>query len=216
MTTTVAIAVFAMAGAVLGFAADRLATHWPDHEEGYRPRGIDWRTLVVALAGATVFGGVAQRWGDTSGQSLVVLLTFCAALVVLLATDLDQRLLPDLITLPLIGYAAIVLIAGWNPLLESRQLGLVSGIAAGIGAPVFLLITDRLLGGDLGLGDVKLAVSIGLMTGISLLVTGLLGASIGFSVVLLALMAFRKIGMRSAVPFGPVLIFGAFIAVLVG
>jgi leader peptidase (prepilin peptidase) / N-methyltransferase len=214
LTSVVGIAAFAVAGAVLGFAADRLSVRWPHHEEDYQPRGIDWRTAVVTLAGAIVFGGIAMRWGDKNG--LVFVLGFGAALIVLLATDLDQRVLPDWITFPLIGYSAILLVAGWSPLLATRELGLVSGIAAGIGAPAFLLVTDRLLGGELGLGDVKLAVSIGLFTGVSLIVTGLLAASIGFSVVLLALMAVRRIGMRSAVPFGPVLIFGAFISVLVG
>jgi leader peptidase (prepilin peptidase)/N-methyltransferase len=83
-------------------------------------------------------------------------------------------------------------------------------------APVFLFVTDRLLRGDLGDGDLKLAVSVGLLTGISLLVTGLVVASIAFSALLLVLIAARRIGLRSPVPFGPVLIATAFVAVLVG
>jgi leader peptidase (prepilin peptidase)/N-methyltransferase len=214
LNSPIAVAAFALVGALFGFAADRLSGRWPAHEDGYQARGIDWRTGVVALAGAVVFGGLALRWGDRDG--LLVLLVFSAGLLVLLATDLDQKLLPDLITLPLIAYTAVVLVAGWSPLLASRELGFASGIAAGLGAPIFLIVTDRLLRGDLGWGDVKLAVSIGLMAGVSLLITGLLLASIGFSAVLLALIAVRRIGLRSAVPFGPVLIFGAFISMLVG
>jgi leader peptidase (prepilin peptidase)/N-methyltransferase len=209
------IAVLAAVGAALGFAADRLSVRWPEHEPDYQLRGIDWRTLVVATAGAVVFGGIAGRFGDDIAAT-AVLIGFAAALIVLLATDLDQRMLPDWITLPLIGYSGLVLFCGWSPLLANRSLGLVSGVIAGIGAPAFLLITDRLFRGDLGLGDVKLAVSIGFVTGVSLLVTGLLVASVLFSVVLLTLIALRKVGLKSAVPFGPVLIFGAFVAVLVG
>ncbi|MEO6350975.1 MAG: A24 family peptidase [Candidatus Limnocylindrales bacterium] len=215
MSEPLLIAVLAAAGAALGFAADRLSVRWPDHEEDYKPRGIDWRTAVVSVAGAVVFGGIAARWGE-SVAGLAILIGFAAALLVLLATDLDQRLLPDWITLPLIGYSALVLVAGWSPLLADRSLGLMSGLIAGIGAPAFLLVTDRLFRGDLGLGDVKLAVSIGFVTGVSLLVTGVLVASILFSAVLLTLMALRRVGLKSAVPFGPVLIFGAFVAVLVG
>ena len=59
-------------------------------------------------------------------------------------------------------------------------------------------------------------MSVGLLTGITLLITGLLVASIAFSVVLLALIALKRIGLRTAVPFGPVLIATAFVAVLVG
>lgn len=213
MSLTVAVAVLVVAGAVLGFAADRLSVRWPAHEAGYRPRGLDWRTVVLIVTGAVVFGGLAARWENDS-WSLVLLGTVSAALVILLATDLNQKVLPDLITLPLIGLTAAMLLLGWSPLLAGKELGLYSGIAAGLVAPVFLFITDRLLRGDLGDGDLKLAVSIGLLTGITLLVGGLLVASVGFSAVLLVLIAARRLGLRSAVPFGPVLIATAFLAML--
>jgi leader peptidase (prepilin peptidase)/N-methyltransferase len=135
-------------------------------------------------------------------------------LLVLLATDLDQKLLPDLITLPLIVVTAVLLVLGWSPLLAGKELGLFSGIAAAIAAPLFLFVTDRFLHGDLGEGDLKLAVSIGLLCGLTLLVSGLLVASIGFSVVLVVLIAVGRLSMRSAVPFGPVLILAAFVAAL--
>ena len=214
MNESLAIAVFAAGGAAFGLIADRLSVRWPAHEADYQPRGLDWRTLVLAVAGGVVFGALPARWSDLN--SLVILGVYCAALLVLLATDLDQKLLPDLISLPLICYSGILLVAGLSPLLAGKDLGLASGIAAGIAAPLFLFVTDRLLGGDLGDGDLKLAVSIGLMSGISQLILGLLIASIGFSAVLLVLMAMRRIGMRTAVPFGPVLIAAGFVAVLLG
>ncbi|HEY5488706.1 MAG TPA: prepilin peptidase, partial [Candidatus Limnocylindrales bacterium] len=136
------------------------------------------------------------------------------ALLVLLATDLDQRVLPDLITLPLIVFAAVLLIGDWSPALANKDLGRISGLAAGILAPVLLLVSDRVIGGDLGMGDVKLSISLGLIFGLSALFYGLLLASIGFAVVLIGLMAVRRLGMKSAVPFGPVLIFAAFLAAL--
>ncbi len=215
MSIDLADAGAAIAGAVLGFGADRLSVRWPAHEEGYQPRGLDWRTFVVVGTGAGVFGGLVARW-QADPRTLVLLAVVAVALMLLLATDLDQKILPDLVTLPLIGLTAAILIVGWNPLLANKGLGLISGIAAGVAAPAFLFITDRLIGGDLGDGDLKLAVSVGLLTGISLLVGGLLVASIGFSAVLLLLIATRRIGLRSAVPFGPVLILTAFVAVLVG
>ncbi len=215
MTLEIAVALFAVAGAILGLAADRLSVRWPAHEADYRPRRLDWRTVALVVAGAVVFGGLVARW-NADPRALVLLGVVSAALIVLLATDLDQKLLPDIITLPLIGVTAVMLLLGWSPLLAGKDLGLFSGIAAGLAAPVFLFITDRILGGDLGDGDLKLAVSVGLLTGISLLVYGLLVASIGFSAVLLVLMAAKRIGMRTAVPFGPVLIATAFIAVLTG
>ena len=215
MTLELAVAAFAVAGAILGFAADRLSVRWPAHEGDYRPRGLDWRTVLLVVTGAIVFGGLVVRWQDDP-RSLALFGLVAAALVVLLATDLDQKILPDLITLPLLGLSAATLLLDWSPLLADKELGLFSGIAAGIVAPVFLFVSDRLIGGDLGDGDLKLAVSVGLLTGLSLLVSGLVVASIGFSAVLLVLIAARRISLRSAVPFGPVLIATAFVAMLIG
>ncbi|HSH21825.1 MAG TPA: A24 family peptidase [Candidatus Caenarcaniphilales bacterium] len=199
-------------GLLLGVAADRLAARWPEHEAGVRARGVDWRTFFVGATGALVFAVLVLRWPDP--RDLVVLGIFSVALIVLLATDLDQKLLPDALTLPLIVFAALVLVAGWSPLLRGRELALLSGVAAAIGAPVLLFVTDYLLKGALGMGDLKLSVSIGLLAGVSGFFTGFLIASIASSVVILALIAARRIGLRTAIPFGPVLIFTAFAAML--
>ena len=185
---TLALAAAAVAGALLGVLADRLSTRWPEHEPDYRRRRPDWRTLVVALVGAAVGAGLVARW--TEPRDLAVLGVYCAALLVLLAD--------------------------WSPLLAGKPLGLASGIGAAVGLPVLLFVSDRLLHGELGAGDLKLAVGIGLMSGVARLFVGLLAASIAFSVVLIGLIAVRRLGLKSAVPFGPVLILGAFAAALTG
>ena len=89
---------------------------------------------MLTAAGAVVLGGLVWRW--TEPTELLVLVPFAVALLVLLATDLDQRLLPDLLTLPMIAFAAVVLVAGWSPLLAGKDLAIVSGVAAAIAAPV--------------------------------------------------------------------------------
>ncbi len=208
--------VLALVGGALGFAADALAHRWPDHEVGHTARArFDWRSAVIVAAGVVAFGILGARLGHDAVALAVYVPTF-AVLLALLATDLDQRLLPDLLTLPLIAFAAAVLVLGYSPELASKDMGLVSGVAAAILLPVLLLVSDRIIGGDLGLGDVKLSVSLGLLFGLTALFYGLLMASIGFALVLLVLMATRRLGLKSAVPFGPVLIFAAFIAALTG
>jgi len=202
----------AVAGAVVGFLANRLAARWPEHEADTPARGLDWRTTVVVAGGAAVMGGLVWRWPDL--KDLTVLVPFAVALLILLATDLDQRLLPDLLTLPMIAVAAVVLVLGWSPLLAGKELAIVSGVAAAIGAPAFLFVTDKLLRGDLGGGDLKLAVSLGLLCGITRFFVGFLLASVVFAVMLLVLIALRRLSLRTAVPFGPVLIGAAFLAML--
>jgi len=208
------IGAVAVLGAAVGLSADHIARRWPSHEEDYvQRRALDWATLVVVTTGAASGAGLAARFA-TNPASFAVYAVLFVALLVLLATDLDQRVLPDLITLPLIVFAAVLLIGDWSPALANKDLGRISGLAAGILAPVLLLVSDRVIGGDLGMGDVKLSISLGLIFGLSALFYGLLLASIGFAVVLIGLMAVRRLGLKSAVPFGPVLIFAAFLAAL--
>jgi leader peptidase (prepilin peptidase)/N-methyltransferase len=203
------VIVGALAGILLGLASDRVAARWPAHSDG-AVRRPDWRTVAVPLAGAFALGAVAARWTD--GRDLAVVGIYVAALLLLLATDLDQRLLPDLVTIPLIAYALVVVLLGWDPLLAGKGLALVSAIAAGLGAPALLLVTDRLFGGGLGFGDVKLAVSLGLLCGVTRLLGGFLIASVLSAGVLMVLIATRRISLRSAIPFGPILIAAGVIA----
>ena len=202
----------AVAGAILGLAADWLSTRWPDHVPDYKRRWPDWRTVLVPLAGAAVGAALVTRWSEP--RDLAVLGIYCAALLVLLATDLDQKLLPDLITLPLIALCGVVLALNWAPPLADKSFGQVSGVIAAVAVPVFLFVSDRLLRGDLGGGDLKLAVSVGLMSGVYNAFVGLVIASVAFSAVLIVLIALRRLSLRSAVPFGPVLIVTGFIAAL--
>lgn len=212
-----AVIVGVILGACLGLAADRLAARWPAHAGG-AIRSLDWRTIVVVAAATGTFGGLAARWSEPS--DLLVLGLYAAALMVLLATDLDQRLLPDLITLPLIVYAAAVSLVApllgldLNPLLAGKSLAAVSAVAAAIGAPLLLAVSDRLLKGALGGGDLKLAVSLGLMCGVTLLLMGFLVATVIFAVAVVVLVVARRITLKTAVPFGPALIGAAVIAFL--
>jgi leader peptidase (prepilin peptidase) / N-methyltransferase len=204
--------VAAVAGAAFGLGADRLAARWPEHEPDAPRRGLDWRTGVVVVAGGAVAAGLVMRWDDP--RDVAVLGIWCAALLVLLATDLDQKLLPERITLPLIGYSGVVLLLGWSPILAGDERALLSGLAAAIGTPIFLAVTDFLLKGALGFGDLVLSVGIGLMCGVMALFTGFLVASVGVSVLLLVLIGLRRLTLKTAIPFGPILIGAAFVAAL--
>src|SRR5947209_16712327 len=89
-------------GLVLGLAADRLATRWPEHDEEHPPgRALDWRTAIVALVGAIAFGLLPIRF-SADPVAFAIFGAWFVTLVIGLATDLDQRLLPDVLTLPVI------------------------------------------------------------------------------------------------------------------
>ena len=207
----------ALLGGLFGLGADRLAARWPIHEDG-SVRGADWRTIAVILGGAAAFGLLAARWTDP--LDLAVLGVYVAALIVLLATDLDQKLLPDLITFPLMGYALVVLVLELNPVLAGKSQVLIAdgdltAVLAAIAAPALLAITDRLFRGALGMGDLKLAVSLGLMFGLSQLFVGFLFGTVAFAAVVLVLVLGRRVSMKTAIPFGPALIAAGVLAAVV-
>jgi leader peptidase (prepilin peptidase)/N-methyltransferase len=203
---------FALAGLALGLAADRLATRWPAHDEDHPPgRRLDWRTVVVGATGAVAFGLLPARF-EGDGLALAVFGAWFGTLIVGLATDLDQRVLPDLTTLPVIPIALLYAVSGRNPFVGAE---LLPAIAGAIVIPAAIYLPSLAFGaGAFGLGDVKLLAAVGLMAGLWRAVGGVLFGLVAAGVVLVVLLAARRIGRRSYVPFGPFLILGAFWAVL--
>jgi leader peptidase (prepilin peptidase)/N-methyltransferase len=214
---------FAIVGAAWGLAADRIGARWPAHEDeidetGAIVRGsgwvrpVDWRTIVVVLLGGASLGALPLRFADP--VALAIFGAFFAALTLLLATDLDQRLLPDVITLPAIPIALALAGAGTNPLVPPDALP--GAVLAAVAVPLLLFLVSIPFGkGAIGQGDLKLLVSVGLLVGPLRLVYGVVIGALLAGVVLLVLILLKRITLKSFVPYGPFLIIGAIWAVLV-
>jgi leader peptidase (prepilin peptidase)/N-methyltransferase len=205
--------VLGAAGAALGVLADRFATRWPEHDEEHPAgRRVDWRTVVCGVVGALALGLLPQRFaGDV--VATVIFGAWFVTLIVGLATDLDQRMLPDELTLPVIPLALVYAVSGLNPLVGGS---LVLAILAAVLIPAVLYLPSIPFGaGAFGLGDVKLLAGVGLMLGGDRALGGTLFGLILAGVVLVVLLVTRRIGRKSFVPFGPFLILGALWAVLI-
>jgi leader peptidase (prepilin peptidase)/N-methyltransferase len=204
---------FAVAGLAFGLAADRLATRWPGHDEEHPPgRPLDWRTVVVGASAAVAYGLLPARF-EGDGLALALFGAWFATLIVGLATDLDQRLLPDIATLPVIPIALVYAASGRNPFVGAE---LLPAVAAAIVIPAALYIPSLAFGaGAFGLGDVKLLAGVALMAGLWRSLAGLFFGLVVAGLVLVTLLAARRIGRRSYVPFGPFLILGALWSVLI-
>ena len=202
--TAAAIAIGALFG-VGGFLAERLASVWPADEAQRRPIGI--RSVLLAIVSAVVAGVVVLR-SDLPWWATGVYLVVLGLLLVLTATDLEQRRLPHLVLDPLILLAA--LFVPFNPGLDPVMAFI--GAAAAVG---FLGVLALVVRGGLALGDLYLVAPIGLVLGWPAIFTALFAAAFlaaGTSIVLLAL---RRVGMRSYIPFGPFLVGGAVFTLLV-
>jgi leader peptidase (prepilin peptidase)/N-methyltransferase len=197
--------VFGAAGLIWGVASDRISARWPAHEDG-SVRRVGWRSVVVAVFAVAALAAIPIRFGDP-GQRLLFGVYF-GVCVLLMATDLDQRLMPDVLTLPLIALGAVALVWGGDSLV-SRSPAWMAVLGA-IGVPALLFIASLPFGaGAFGGGDVKFLVAVGLLNGLVRIVLAVFAGAILSGVVIFALLLARRITLKSYVPFGPFLIAGA-------
>jgi prepilin signal peptidase PulO-like enzyme (type II secretory pathway) len=197
--------VFGLAGAVWGVFADRISARWPAHED-HSVRKVDWRTPVVLIFGAVALALVPIRFGDLAERALFG--AVFAAMVLMIATDLDQRLLPDELNLPLIVLGLVVLFWGGDSLVSKYPAW--ANLAAAIGVPLVLYLLSKPFGdGALGGGDVKFLAGVGLLIGWLRLVMAVFVGSLLSGLVIGVLLLTRRITLKSYIPFGPFLIIGA-------
>jgi leader peptidase (prepilin peptidase) / N-methyltransferase len=211
-------------GLLAGALLPALIRSLPDRDtEPGEPVRTSYRVLAarrglrpaLAVATAVVCGILAasQGWNAALPAYLIA-----AALGVAMAyVDLRERRLPDpltssaLLACGLLLAVAAVIDGNWNAY-GRAWLAALAMFAA-------YLVLAMLRPADLGLGDVKLAAVIGLMTGwlgwgIAVVATFLafvLGGLAG-----IALMLVGRAGRRTAIPFGPFMLAGALVAVAWG
>jgi prepilin signal peptidase PulO-like enzyme (type II secretory pathway) len=130
-----------------------------------------------------------------------------AVLVLLAATDLEQRRLPHLLLDPLI--VGSLLFVPFNPAID--PLDALIGAAAGVAVLGVLALVVR---GGLALGDLYLVGPLGLLLGFPAIIGALFLAALLVAATSLGLLAARRVGMRSYVPFGPFLVSGTVLTLL--
>jgi leader peptidase (prepilin peptidase)/N-methyltransferase len=145
---------------------------------------------------------------------LPVLLVYSAVLALIVVTDLERRRIPNVVIYPAIALA--VLAALFLPEPDPRP-ALVGGLVA-LAVYGVLALGGRLAygSGAMGMGDVKLACFIGLITGYPLVFVAIVAAIFSAGLTSLVLLATRLKGRRDPIPYGPFLVAGAAIAGLWG
>ncbi|MBB5632939.1 leader peptidase (prepilin peptidase)/N-methyltransferase [Cryobacterium mesophilum] len=180
----------------------------------------------VAFAGVALWffltqlpGGSSPSASDTaaSALALVAYLYLAAISIALALIDIDTHTLPNRIVLPAYLVGAVLL--GVSGLLAGDFAALAT---AAIGAAAlflfyFLLVIAYPRG--MGMGDVKLAGVLGLFLGFvgwQSIVVGAFGAFLLGGVFSLVLVALRRASRKTAVPFGPWMLLGAWLGILFG
>jgi leader peptidase (prepilin peptidase)/N-methyltransferase len=196
--------VLAPLGLALGWPLEWVIQRFP-LGEGTAPSRA--RALAVAALTALLFAALGLKIGPEPRLLPALLLT--AAVVPASAIDLRHRIIPDLINLPAAPLVFLAAVAAQ----PDRWVELLLG---GLGAFLFLGIAWAVYPAGLGLGDVKMALMMGL--GLGRYVAPALFAALVISLVpSLAILARGGLAARkTGLPFGPFLAAGAVVGLLFG
>jgi leader peptidase (prepilin peptidase)/N-methyltransferase len=176
---------------------------------------ISVRYPLVELGTGLLFAVVSLRFGFD--PVLPAYLYLAAVGLALALIDLDCRRLPDVLTLP--SYPVAIALLGGAALLGSDSGEWVRALVGGaVMYAVYFALCFAYPAG-MGFGDVKLAGVLGLYTGWIGWGAWAVGLFLGFflgGVFGVALILAKRGGRKTAVPFGPFMLLGALLAVLLG
>jgi leader peptidase (prepilin peptidase)/N-methyltransferase len=151
------------------------------------------------LVGCLVAFGLSLRAGAAA--------VFCAALVVVTATDLTHRIVPNRVVIP----ASIVVLALMTVAVPSPEWAIAAAGASG-----FLLVAALAYPAGMGMGDVKLALLMGAALGRNVTVAMLIGM---IAALIPSIVLFARHGVRArkmAIPFAPFLALGSVVTLFAG
>jgi leader peptidase (prepilin peptidase)/N-methyltransferase len=167
--------------------------------------------LVEALA-ALGFWMALERYGPSLHAGAVAV--FISLLIALAFIDLEHMILPDELTL---GGAGLFLAYSF----VHPEIAQLDAVLTGFGAALFFaalfyfyLKVRRIEG--LGFGDVKMALLMGLFLGLRRTAVAIMLASVIGVLVGLFFIVFRKKDLKLALPFGPFLALGSWLALFQG
>lgn len=179
---------------------------------------ISRRYPMVELGAAALFAAAAWWYGPR--WVLPALLYLAAVGLALSLIDLDTRRLPDVIVLPSVVVAALLLaLASYHPGGVS-DWGALARAAAGAGVMFAVhFVVKFVYPAGMGFGDVKLAALLGLYLGWfgwANLVVGWFAAYLLGGIFSIGLLVAGRAGRHSGIPFGPWMIVGAGLGIAAG
>jgi leader peptidase (prepilin peptidase)/N-methyltransferase len=198
---------------VLGPWLARLAVRLAARDDTVRPSAV--RVAVTTALFAGLLAGAEELTGVR--PATLALAWAAGAAVVLGSVDLLTHRLPDRVTCPAYVVCAAALLVdaavlgSWEALLRALLAG---GAAFAVAAAGRALMPE-----GLGFGDVKLLGLLGLVLGWfgwGVLLAGVFLGLLTGAAVSLVLLATRRAGWRTAIPFGPPLLVGAVLALALG
>ena len=198
-----------MIGSALGVPLARIA------ERMLRKRRRFSRPVLVVAVAATGVLVALVVWVFGAGGELPAYLYLAFIAVVLSLVDIAEKRLPNAVVYPsLVVLPALLMIASAS---SGSWSALVGAFLGGAALFTFYFVLALVSPSSIGMGDVKLAAVLGLALGYlgwtSVLVGSVAAFLVGGLVALVALSA-RRVTLRGSIPFGPSMLAGAFLGVL--
>ncbi len=197
------ILVGAIVGLIAGFPILRGADFFAIG--GVRATGR-WR-LAIPIAAAAIGGASLGMAGSLASWRGWWVALWGEVLFLFAIVDVESRRVPNVLVLGCSVAAVLLSLAGFGP----RPLNALLGGAVGLAIFFVLALVQR---GAMGMGDVKFAALIGLLTGypgvLAALTIGVIAGGLGALVLLLA----RRVGRKSFIPYVPFLAAGAWFLML--
>ncbi|MDY7079005.1 MAG: A24 family peptidase [Chloroflexota bacterium] len=173
---------------------------------------ISVRHPLVEIALAVIYAYLWIMLGPSI--KLVLYLLYNTIFVLVFITDIERRLILNVVMYPAILIAFVASFFTPDLTWWSALIGGVIGFVIFLGAA---LVGNTVFGsGALGGGDVKLAAFIGLITGFPLVVEALVFTTLIGAGISLILLITRVRSLHDYIPYGPFLIIGAVITLLWG
>jgi leader peptidase (prepilin peptidase) / N-methyltransferase len=209
----VLLGVVLVVAVVVGPWLARIAVRLAARDDTVVPPGARIGVMTALLAG--LLAGTVELLGLRPATA--ALAWAAGAAVVLGAVDLLSHRLPDRVTYPAYAVCAAAL------LVDAAVLGtwgaLVRGLLAAAASFAIGALAAVLSPEGFGFGDVKLLGLLGLVLGWfgwGVLLTGVFLGLLTGALVSLLLLATRRAGWRTAIPFGPPLLTGAVLVLALG
>ncbi|MGA8847946.1 MAG: prepilin peptidase [Nocardioides sp.] len=191
-------------------------------DEGPKPpyaemaRSPDFAPLVIALAAVV---GALLGWGLGWGWTLLLVLPLAPLGATLAIIDLRCRLLPTRLVLPALALALTYGLVAWA--LSGSADDLVRGLIGMVAARSFFWVLWFVRSAGMGFGDVRLSALLGFVLGYlgwAEYAVGLYAPFLIFALPGLALAIVRRDRslLKRPFPFGPFLLLGALLGVLLG
>jgi leader peptidase (prepilin peptidase)/N-methyltransferase len=211
------LVLLALAGGALGAVTGRALSgggyRIESDEAGALPRLWWWPAPALSLLWVVV----GWRIGDLAGwAALPAYLLFAWLAVGLVWIDADVHRLPDGLVLP--AYPALLTLVVVATAGLGQWSALWRALACLAALWVLYFVMHLISPGSLGFGDVKLSGVIGLLMGWLGIAPALVAVMAGFLVgglIALVMLVGQRVGLRSHIAFGPSMLVGAFVALVV-